>query len=118
MGALYQGLNRQKCEADRSLASGTEVKNRWDYISTPTYVFVGNLTLIILLTALHIVNPFQFRDAIWHHTFNSVLHMLQFFGAGKGLVNPFQPKKIVAFFGMERVNPFQPPKIVAYEGQN
>jgi hypothetical protein len=27
-------------------------------------------------------------------------------------------QKIVAFFGMERVNPFQPKKIVAYEGQN
>jgi hypothetical protein len=35
-----------------------------------------------------------------------------------GRVNPFQPKKIVSFFGMDRVNPFQPPKIVAYEGQN
>jgi hypothetical protein len=33
-------------------------------------------------------------------------------------VNPFQPKKIVAFFGLQRVNPFQPQKIVAYEGQN
>jgi hypothetical protein len=33
-------------------------------------------------------------------------------------VNPYHPKKIVAFFGMERVNPFQPKKIVAYEGQN
>jgi hypothetical protein len=30
------------------------------------------------------VNPFQSRDAIWHHTFNSVFHMLQFLGAGKG----------------------------------
>jgi hypothetical protein len=26
--------------------------------------------------------------------------------------------KIVAFFGVERVNPFQPKKVVAYEGQN
>jgi hypothetical protein len=31
----------------------------------------------------HILNPFQSRDAIWHHTFNSVLHMLQFWGAGE-----------------------------------
>jgi hypothetical protein len=30
------------------------------------------------------------------------------------MVNPFQPKKIVAFFGMERVNPCQPRKIVAF----
>jgi hypothetical protein len=30
-------------------------------------------------------------DAIWHHTFNSVLHMLQFLGAG---INTFQPKKL------------------------
>jgi hypothetical protein len=58
------------------------------------------------------VNPFQSRDAIWHHTFNSVL-MLQFLWGWKWLT-----LKIVAFFGMERVNPFQPPKIVAYEGQN
>jgi hypothetical protein len=56
-----------------------------------------------------LLNPFQSRDAIWHHTFNSVLHMLQFLG---------QPKKMLAFFGMESVNPFQPPKIVAYEGHN
>jgi hypothetical protein len=45
----------------------------------------------LLLSALfsgHIItvrslDPFQSRDAIWHHTFNSVLHMLQFWGAGK-----------------------------------
>jgi hypothetical protein len=42
------------------------------------------------------VNPFQSRDAIWHHTFNSVLHMLQFFGLER--VNTSSPKKIVAFF--------------------
>jgi hypothetical protein len=30
------------------------------------------------------LNPFQSRDAIWHHTFNSVLHMVKFWGAGKG----------------------------------
>jgi hypothetical protein len=29
-------------------------------------------------------NPFQPSDAMWHHTFNSVLHMLQFLGAGNG----------------------------------
>jgi hypothetical protein len=23
------------------------------------------------------INPFQSRDAIWHHTFNFVLHMLK-----------------------------------------
>jgi hypothetical protein len=31
-----------------------------------------------------LLNPFQSRDAIWHHTFNSALHMLQFWGARKG----------------------------------
>jgi hypothetical protein len=51
--------------------------------------------------SFHLTNPFQSRDAIWHHTFNSVLHMLQFRGGG----------------GAERVNPFQPKKIVAYKGQ-
>jgi hypothetical protein len=25
-------------------------------------------------------------------------------------INPFKPKKIVAFFELEKVNPFQPPK--------
>jgi hypothetical protein len=29
---------------------------------------------------------------------------------GGGLVNPFHPKKILAFFGMERINPSQPQK--------
>jgi hypothetical protein len=61
----------------------------------------------VLYNHMHI-NPFQPSDAIWHNTFNSVLHMLQFWGQ----------KKIVAFFGMEWVNPLRPPKIVAYEGQN
>jgi hypothetical protein len=71
----------------------------------------------ILLRVIHMyVNPFQSRDAIWHHTFNSVLHMLQFLGLER--VNPFQLQKIVAFFGMEMVNPFQPQKILAYEVQN
>jgi hypothetical protein len=30
------------------------------------------------------LKPFQSRDAIWHHTSNSVLHMLQFLGTEKG----------------------------------
>jgi hypothetical protein len=37
-----------------------------------------------------VINPFQSRDAIWHHTFNSVLHMLEFWGLER--INPFQPK--------------------------
>jgi hypothetical protein len=35
-------------------------------------------------TVQKFVNHFQSRNAIWHHTFNSVLHMLQFWGAGEG----------------------------------
>jgi hypothetical protein len=38
------------------------------------------------------INPFQSSDAIWHHTFNSVLHILQFLGGWKGLT-PSSPKK-------------------------
>jgi hypothetical protein len=37
-----------------------------------------------LLDAVVLKNPFQSRDAIWYHTFNSVPHMLQLLGAGKG----------------------------------
>jgi hypothetical protein len=39
------------------------------------------------------LNPFQSRDAIWHHTFNSVLHVLQFLGGWKGLTLS-SPKKL------------------------
>jgi hypothetical protein len=42
------------------------------------------------------LNPFQSRDAIWHHTFNSVLH----------------------FLGWKELTLSSPKKIVAYEGQN
>jgi hypothetical protein len=34
-------------------------------------------------TTAHI-NPFQPSDAMWNNTFNSVLHTVQFLGAGKG----------------------------------
>jgi hypothetical protein len=56
------------------------------------------------------LNPFNPSDAIWHHTFNSVLHMLQFF-LGLERVNPFHPKKCYTTLS-------SPPKIVAYEEQN
>jgi hypothetical protein len=54
-------------------------------------LFVGEI-FCELEKALDYVNPFQSRDAIWHHTFNSVLHMLQFSEAGKGTL--FSPKKL------------------------
>jgi hypothetical protein len=37
-----------------------------------------------------------------------------FGGLERVRVNPFQPKTIIAFFGMERVNTFQPKTIVAF----
>jgi hypothetical protein len=60
---------------------------------------------------LTLLNHFQSSDAIWHHTFNSVLHMLQFLGLErvnnpscssyatifwdwKGLTTPSSPKKL------------------------
>jgi hypothetical protein len=48
-----------------------------------------------------------------------IIHLILFFiWYNFGGLERVKPKKIVAFFGMERVNSFQPPKIVAYEGQN
>jgi hypothetical protein len=71
-----------------------------------TYIVPQANSPFIITVKPKLLNRFQSRDAIWHHTFNSVLHMLQFWGAVKGLALPAQ--KIVAFFGIERVNHFQP----------
>jgi hypothetical protein len=62
------------------------------------------------------------KDRIKSMMSHGIILLIMFFicytFGGLGKVNPLQPKKIVAFFEMERVNPYQPPKIVAYEGQN
>jgi hypothetical protein len=55
-----------------------------------------------------VVNPFQPSDAMWHHTFNSVLHMLQFSGLER--VNPFQPRKCYKFFGAGKLYHFPAPQ--------
>jgi hypothetical protein len=54
-------------------------------------------------TLLLLVNPFQSRDVIWHHTFNSVLHMLQFWRAGITLSSP---KRFVPFLGWKGLTIF------------
>jgi hypothetical protein len=46
-------------------------------------------------------NPFQSSDTIWHHSFNSVLHMLQFLGAG--MCYPLLAPKNVVFLGWKRL---------------
>jgi hypothetical protein len=37
-----------------------------------------------IIINVEMFNPSQSRDTIWHHTFNSVLHKLHFWGAEKG----------------------------------
>jgi hypothetical protein len=60
------------------------------------YLYLSVCNTLVWLSESHLVgmfNPFPSRDAIWHHTFNSVFHMLQFWGAGKGS----SPKKCRIF---------------------
>jgi hypothetical protein len=52
-------------------------------------VLPKTMSTVFNLTHTHVrVNPFQSCDAIWHHNFNSVLHMLQFWGDWEGLTSP------------------------------
>jgi hypothetical protein len=39
-GALSLWVERPRCEADHSPSPSTEVKNAWNYISTPQFVFM------------------------------------------------------------------------------
>jgi len=41
LGALTPGLKRPGREANHSPPSNAEVKNKWSYTSTPTYVFMA-----------------------------------------------------------------------------
>jgi hypothetical protein len=52
-------------------------------------------SLIALSAGMWSVNPFQPSNAMRHHTFNSVLHILQFFGMER--VNSFHSKNATIF---------------------
>jgi hypothetical protein len=76
------------------------------FAAAPSSVQLVWSLLLLASDGMFIRNPFQSRDAIWHHTFNSVFICYNFLGL-QGLTLS-SPKIIVAFFGLDSVNPCQP----------
>jgi hypothetical protein len=57
-----QSYISESCEADHSPPSGAEVKNRWNYTSTPTYVF---MECCLVKNRYNYIISFFFLACIW-----------------------------------------------------
>ena len=52
-GALFPGVKRLGCEADRSFQYSTKVKNEWRYSSTPPHASMGRQNEVEIWTDLN-----------------------------------------------------------------